>query len=234
MSGQTASGPKYPPFDMMSYEEGAALARTQAHLNVGLAANPARTQAWANYKDDDLYNEINWHWRQGRRPTDDDLIRMSSYDEFVLTRDMQLYRGARATTQHGVDRLGGKRSGEYIDEPSYVSTSFTREEAEAFADNDPYERDIRERFILDIKAPPGTAFSPIDASENLISNEDELVLPPGTRFLLTGDATIDADGRVVYSVIPLAPGAPNAAPDDDPRIHAMVTWEIWNQKRRGQ
>ena len=216
----------------MSYEEGRDLAQLNARRNVGPGADPARIRAWANYKNDSKYRRINQHWREGNEPTADDQARISTFDMFVLARDMQLYRGVRATSFQSQGRLGGKRRGDYIDDPAYVSTSFTRREAEYFADYDPEDRPIIERFIFDIQAPPGMAYSPIDDDETSATNEDEIVLPPGTRFLLTGNATIDRSGRTVYPVLPFPPGFDEIGAEDDPREVAIEAWGVWVESRK--
>lgn len=166
-------------------------------------------RSWNEYKAGD-YESINANLRRGGAMTRADEARMADFKKHKLDQNAILYRGVERDDVVGAlfDPLV---PGEAIDDRAFVSTSFSETVANRFSGDG---------FLFRIEAPPNTRYVPLD---DRTANEDEIVLPPGTRFFVM-DRESGGDGGTRFTVIPLPPGSTKPPDGVDARAYAQKQW----------
>lgn len=166
-------------------------------------------RSWNEYKAGD-YEAINANLRRGGAMTRADEARMADFKKHKLDQNAILYRGVERDDVVGAlfDPLV---PGEAIDDRAFVSTSFSETVANRFSGDG---------FLFRIEAPPNTRYVPLD---DRTANEDEIVLPPGTRFFVMDRESAD-DGGTRFTVIPLPPGSTKPPDGVDARAYAQKQW----------
>lgn len=186
---------------------------------------------WLNYKggrDDPnavpAYVRINSALRSGVEPDEFPLL-MRPFRDHVLDRPARLHRGVRllrGSTLHLAHI--GLMPGASITDLAFMSTSATRAISESFSE----PTDNADGFLFVISAPTGMRYVPIDFSGQ--KQEDEFVLPPGTRLFVVGVSRRDTLGRYIYDVVPFPPGWDLAGySSGDPELLAKASdaWRAW-------
>lgn len=168
--------------------------------------------AWNEYKGGG-YEAINGNLRRGGSFTNADSARLADFNKHKLDQNGILYRGVERDDVVGAlfDPL---QPGMGIDDQAFVSTSFSETVAERFGGDG---------FLFRIEAPPNTRYVPLDDRS---ANEDELVLPPGTRFFVMDRDATD-DGGTLFTVIPLPPASMDPPAGVDVRTYAQELWRTY-------
>lgn len=218
-----APKPKPKAAPLTPYTTAEVVTKTKAEAAALYARHDATVAEWEQYKGSGYWH-VNAELRKGNTPHGfNDL--MEPYGNYQLDQPATLYRGTRFVRGSTLDaEFAGLVPGDGISDAGFVSTSVSIDVSRGFAMPGTHQNG----YVVELAAPRNTKYIPIDFGK--MSSEDELVLPPGTVFLVTEELAPDGLGRRIYRSVPLPPGSDVSAMNvHDPALHdeAAEMWRNW-------
>jgi hypothetical protein len=120
-------------------------------------------------------------------------------DSSSLTPGTVLYRGRPITNEQRAQEIDRLKVGDIMEDKGIVSTSVSEEVGTDFAK---FDLDgVKRRALLEITAPEGAKGYAIPKGYSQYDREEEVILPPNSKFKVTGIEEVNGIKRIAVDLI---------------------------------